>query len=93
MVTIGVTAPCKPSQRIGEIAEAPSDSPCNDVHMDVLLVEDDDSIAIPLAEGLRREGFDVVRAATGEEALSADKADIVLLDLAAARHGRPAGLP
>jgi DNA-binding response OmpR family regulator len=49
--------------------------------MDVLLVEDDDSIAIPLAEGLRREGFTVVRAATGEEALAASTPDIVLLDL------------
>ena len=49
--------------------------------MDVLLVEDDDSIAVPLAEGLRREGFTVVRAATGEEALAAATPDIVLLDL------------
>ncbi len=49
--------------------------------MNVLLVEDDDSIAVPLAEGLRREGFEVVRAATGEEALAADVGDIVLLDL------------
>ena len=49
--------------------------------MDVLLVEDDDSIAIPLAEGLRREGFEVVRAATGGEALAAEEPDIVLLDL------------
>jgi two-component system, OmpR family, response regulator RegX3 len=49
--------------------------------MDVLLVEDDDSIAVPLADGLRREGFTVVRAATGEEALAAAPPDIVLLDL------------
>lgn len=49
--------------------------------MDVLLVEDDDSIAVPLAEGLRREGFEVVRAATGAEALAAEEPDIVLLDL------------
>ena len=49
--------------------------------MNVLLVEDDDSIAVPLAEGLRREGFEVVRAATGGEALAADVGDIVLLDL------------
>ncbi len=49
--------------------------------MDVLLVEDDDSIAVPLAEGLRREGFNVVHAATGEEALAAATPDIVLLDL------------
>ena len=49
--------------------------------MNVLLVEDDDSIAQPLAEGLRREGFSVVCAATGEEALDADAPDFVLLDL------------
>lgn len=49
--------------------------------MKVLLVEDEDSIAEPLADGLRREGFDVVRAATGREALDAAEPDIVLLDL------------
>jgi two-component system, OmpR family, response regulator RegX3 len=49
--------------------------------MKVLLVEDEDSIAEPLAEGLRREGFEVERAATGAEALAADPADVVLLDL------------
>ncbi len=47
----------------------------------ILLVEDDDSIAEPLADGLRREGFVVDRAATGEEALAAAPADLVLLDL------------
>ena len=49
--------------------------------MKVLLVEDEDSIAEPLAEGLRREGFTVERAATGAEALAAGPADVVLLDL------------
>jgi two-component system, OmpR family, response regulator RegX3 len=49
--------------------------------MRVLLVEDDESIAVPLAEGLRREGFDVEHAATGTEALAADAPDFVLLDL------------
>jgi len=49
--------------------------------MKVLLVEDEDSIAEPLAEGLRREGFAVERAATGAEALGAGPADVVLLDL------------
>jgi two-component system, OmpR family, response regulator RegX3 len=49
--------------------------------MRILLVEDEDSIAEPLAAGLRREGFDVERAATGGEALDADAADLVLLDL------------
>ena len=49
--------------------------------MRVLIVEDEDSIAEPLAEGLRREGFDVVRAATGADALEAGDVDVVLLDL------------
>jgi two-component system, OmpR family, response regulator RegX3 len=47
----------------------------------VLIVEDEDGIAEPLAQGLRREGFVVQRAATGAEALDAQPADIVLLDL------------
>ena len=47
----------------------------------ILLVEDEDSIAVPLTEGLRREGFAVERAATGEAALEAEPADCVLLDL------------
>lgn len=49
--------------------------------MRVLLVEDDDSIAEPLVRGLEREGFSVDRVATGEAALSAEPADVVLLDL------------
>jgi len=49
--------------------------------MRILVVEDEDTIAEPLAEGLRHEGFEVVRAATGEEALAAPTADVVLLDL------------
>jgi two-component system response regulator RegX3 len=49
--------------------------------MRILLVEDEDSIAQPLVEGLRREGFDVVRAADGAAALAAETADLVLLDL------------
>ena len=49
--------------------------------MRVLIVEDEDAIAEPLAEGLRREGFDVARAANGADALAAAPADIVLLDL------------
>jgi len=47
----------------------------------VLVVEDDDSIAEPLAKGLGREGFDVERVATGEAALAAGPVDLVLLDL------------
>jgi two-component system response regulator RegX3 len=49
--------------------------------MDVLIVEDEDAIAEPLAEGLEREGFRVRRVATGEDALDAPPADLVLLDL------------
>jgi DNA-binding response OmpR family regulator len=49
--------------------------------MQLLLVEDDDSIALPLIAGLGREGFSVTRAATGAEALAAQPADLVLLDL------------
>jgi CheY-like chemotaxis protein len=49
--------------------------------MKVLVVEDEDGIAEPLVEGLEREGFDVARAATGQEALDAAEPDIVLLDL------------
>ena len=47
----------------------------------MLIVEDEDAIAEPLAEGLRREGFHVARAASGAEALAAEEADVVLLDL------------
>ena len=49
--------------------------------MEILLVEDEDGIAVPLAEGLRREGFSVTRVATGEAALDAGAPDLVLLDL------------
>jgi len=47
----------------------------------ILIVEDEDAIAVPLAEGLEREGFETTRAATGREALDAGEADLVLLDL------------
>jgi DNA-binding response OmpR family regulator len=47
----------------------------------VLIVEDDDAIAEPLATGLRREGFEVARAATASEALAERPSDVVLLDL------------
>lgn len=49
--------------------------------MNILLVEDEDAIAAPLAEGLRREGFEVERVATGSAALAAALPDLVLLDL------------
>ena len=49
------------------------------VHL--LLVEDDDAIAAPMARGLEREGFTVTRAVTGVAALAASGYDLVLLDL------------
>jgi two-component system response regulator RegX3 len=47
----------------------------------ILIVEDEDAIAEPLAEGLSREGFEVERVATGAGALEAEEPDLVLLDL------------
>ncbi|WP_231956896.1 response regulator transcription factor [Actinoplanes sp. SE50/110] len=47
----------------------------------VLLVEDDDSIADPLVEGLARYGITADRVATGVAALAAPPATMVLLDL------------
>jgi two-component system, OmpR family, response regulator RegX3 len=54
--------------------------------MDVLLVEDDDDIAVPLVRGLEREGFAVRHCDTGNGALASlhdDRSwpDVVLLDL------------
>ncbi|MEV5872922.1 response regulator transcription factor [Streptomyces sp. NPDC052101] len=49
--------------------------------MRVLLIEDDDRVAGPLAEGLRRFGFTVENARTGAEGLAAPEAAMVLLDL------------
>ncbi len=52
--------------------------------MRVLIVEDDDAIATPLAKGLEREGLAVDRVVTGSDALTvaADvRFDVVLLDL------------
>ncbi|MBV9040054.1 MAG: response regulator transcription factor [Acidimicrobiia bacterium] len=47
----------------------------------VLVVEDDDAIAEPLAQGLEREGYAVTRVATGKDALEQNDVDVVLLDL------------
>ncbi len=49
--------------------------------MQLLLVEDDSSIAEPLCAGLVREGFEVRHVATGAEAIAAAPVDLVLLDL------------
>jgi two-component system, OmpR family, response regulator RegX3 len=50
-------------------------------HVRVLLIEDEDRIAEPLTEGLRRYGFTVERATTGHAALTAPAAEMILLDL------------
>ncbi|GGM24177.1 MULTISPECIES: response regulator transcription factor [Micromonospora] len=49
--------------------------------MKVLLVEDDDSIAEPLVDGLARYGMTVRRVATGAAALAAGPTEMILLDL------------
>ncbi|ARF58481.1 response regulator transcription factor [Streptomyces gilvosporeus] len=49
--------------------------------MRVLLIEDDDRVAGPLMEGLRRFGFTVEHARTGGAGLSAPEPAMVLLDL------------
>ena len=62
-----------------------SDEPARPISDDwrvrILVVEDEDAIAEPLAEGLRREGFEVDRVANGADALAAPEHDLVLLDL------------
>jgi DNA-binding response OmpR family regulator len=62
-------------------AEAPEQAWRETHPMKLLLVEDEDAIAEPLAEGLRREGFEVERVATGADALEAAEPDLVLLDI------------
>jgi len=54
---------------------------CDGGRVRVLLVEDDDTIAGPLAKGLERAGFVVRQVRTGTEALEAPEPDVVLLDL------------
>ena len=49
--------------------------------MKILLVEDDDAIAVSLTDGLVQAGFDVDHVATGRGALAAAPVDVVLLDL------------
>jgi two-component system, OmpR family, response regulator RegX3 len=53
----------------------------HDHRMKVLVVEDEDAIAVPLQQGLEREGYEVSRVATGQAALDAAQVDLVLLDL------------
>lgn len=47
----------------------------------VLLIEDDETIAEPLTEGLRHFGLTVSHVATGADGLRGPHGDVVLLDL------------
>src|SRR5687768_12756313 len=49
--------------------------------MRILVVEDDESIASSVEDGLVGAGFSVVTVGTGADALAAAPADVVLLDL------------
>ncbi|MGP3927813.1 response regulator transcription factor [Streptomyces sp. 8N616] len=49
--------------------------------MRILLVEDDHRVAGALTGALRRNGYEVLRAATAADALAAPAVDLVLLDL------------
>lgn len=50
--------------------------------MRVVLIEDDPTISVPLADGLMRSGFDVVAVSTAADGLAAvHGSDLVLLDL------------
>lgn len=49
--------------------------------MDILLVEDDDAIAASLISGLATAGMTVRRVSNGADAVAAEIADVVLLDI------------
>ena len=54
---------------------------CHDLRMRVLLVEDEEAIAEPLVDRLRREGFAVTWVGNAADAIAASEHDLVLLDL------------
>jgi len=51
------------------------------IDMRILLVEDDDTVAVPLIDGLGRYGYAVDRVCSGHDALGRSDVDMVLLDL------------
>ena len=53
----------------------------NTSYVRILVVEDDEPIAEALASGLTREGYEVCKAATGNDALNSLPTDFILLDL------------
>jgi DNA-binding response OmpR family regulator len=66
---------------IGSFPQTSPQREAYDQAMHLLVVEDEDAIAEPLVEGLGAEGFEVTRVATGQAALEAPPADLVLLDV------------
>ena len=77
----GFAAPAGRDQLIVRGGRLASRQRSGSVGIRLLLVEDDDTIAEPLVEGLEAEGFAVERVGTGAEALAATGVDLVLLDL------------
>lgn len=71
----------QPAVKVRLTADAAGSALLDTGSVQILVVEDEDAIADPLVNGLRREGYDVSRVATGEEALAAASTDLVLLDL------------
>jgi DNA-binding response OmpR family regulator len=71
----------KRRQRFGKDHRDGDSAARESVVVRLLVVEDDPSIAVPLRDGLVREGFEVDVAGTGAAALAAAPADLVLLDL------------
>ena len=65
----------------------------DDAGMRILVVEDEDAIAEPLVDGLRREGYEVDRAATGAAALDGAPAGPRAARSAAARYRRARRVP
>lgn len=87
--TVRIGVPAEQKRRVikwqrslGAVLEA--ERTCEADTVNLLVVEDDISIAEPLCEGLTREGFVVRHATGGRDALAAlatEPADLVLLDL------------
>ena len=92
--TVGIARPAPPPRTVKRWQSPPAEGPIGTAmgrrrvnlrDMNVLIVEDDDAIAEPLAKGLERLGFDTHRESTGLGGVGALPShgpfDIVLLDL------------
>jgi DNA-binding response OmpR family regulator len=69
------------STRIVTVTCVIANVPAAEQPVRVLVVEDDEGIAWPLRRGLSRSGYAVETVTTGQAALEAGPADVVLLDL------------